>query len=314
MGKVYITDYIKNPSIEQRILGNQLTAEMDNEVEVVLVWHAKINNEFIDRYPNLKGVVRYGVGFDNVDVAYANSKGITVSNTPDYGTDEVSDTTIAMIMDLVRKTSYYHAHSRTFQTSWQENIHKRIKRNSDTKVGIVGAGRIGGSVILKCNALKFQTLFFDPYKPSGHEKMLNAKRNETLDELLAEADIISVHVPLNEETRNMINPDFIAQMKTGSILINTARGKILSELDILYKPLKEKHLEAVGLDVLPEEPPKDGLLISAWKNHEKWLWGRLIINPHTAYYSRQAYREMRLKAALNAKRIIEGKPPLNIIR
>lgn len=313
MSKVFITDYIDNPYIEKEILGNNLSYELNKSIEVLLVWHEYITKEYIDKLPNLKGIVRYGVGYDAIDIDYAKSKNIYVCNTPDYGTEEVSDTAIAMIMNIARGITRYDYRCRSYADTWQENTIKSIKRNSDYKIGVIGAGRIGGSVILKANALRFDTYFYDPYVPRGHEKMLNSKRVDTRKELLEDCDIISINCPLTAQTKGMINKSFIEKMKVGGSLVNTARGGIIEDIDVFYEPLKEGKLLNVALDVIPHEPPKNSLLISAWKNKENWLDGRFILNPHTAYYSDKAYFEMRQKAALNVKRILDGHKPYNIV-
>ena len=111
----------------------------------------------------------------------------------------------------------------------------------------------------------------------------------------------------------MIDDNFISNMKQDSILINTSRGEVIKDLDVIYKALKSKKLYGVALDVLPDEPPKDCDLIKAWKSHDKELAYRIIINPHTSYYTQESYVEMRVKAAENAKRMIEGIEPLNMI-
>lgn len=313
MSKVFITDYIDNPYIEKEILGNNLSYELNKSIEVLLVWHEYITKEYIDKLPNLKGIVRYGVGYDAIDIDYAKSKNIYVCNTPDYGTEEVSDTAIAMIMNIARGITRYDYRCRSYADTWQENTIKSIKRNSDYKIGVIGAGRIGGSVILKANALRFNTYFYDPYVPRGHEKMLNSKRVDTRKELLEDCDIISINCPLTAQTKGMINKSFIEKMKVGGSLVNTARGGIIEDIDVFYEPLKKGKLSNVALDVIPHEPPKNSLLISAWKNKENWLDGRFILNPHTAYYSDKAYFEMRQKAAINAKRILDGLEPFNIV-
>lgn len=311
--RVYITDYITNPDVEGKILGEELGERPNNKTEVLVVWHEHIDSEYIDRFPNLKGIVRYGVGFDNIDIDYARSKNIDVCNTPDYGTEEVSDTAMAMVLNITRGITRYDYLCRGYSDDWQENTIKTIKRTSEQKLGVIGAGRIGGSIILRANAQLFKTVFFDPYKPCGYEKMLGAERVNSLPELLAASDIISINAPLTDETRNLVNKGFVAKMKVGASLVNTARGQIIGDIDVFYEPLRDNHLNCVALDVLPEEPPKDSRLIRAWKSREKWLDGRLIINPHTAYYSEQALQEMRCKAATNAKRIIAGMMPLNIV-
>ncbi len=315
MNRVFITDKITDPYIEKEVLGDELSPEVHEDVEVLMVWHKKITNEFIDKFPKLKALVRYGVGYDVFqDLEYIKQKGIYASNTPDYGTEEVSDTAIAMIMNIARGITRYDYQCRDYKDgSWQANTFTNIKRTSDYKLGVIGAGRIGGSVILKANALRFQTYFYDPYLSSGTEKMLGAKRVESLDELLKTCDIISINCPLNAQTNALVDENFISKMKKGSSIVNTARGPIVKDLDVFYEPLKSGHLNCVNLDVLPSEPPKDGLMVNAWKAKESWLDGRFIINPHSAFYSDKAYFEMRQKAALNAKRVLDGKKPVNIV-
>jgi len=313
MSKVYITDYIDDPYIEKDLLKEDLSESLNKEIEVLLVWHEHITKEYIDNLPNLKAIIRYGVGYDSIDLNYAKSKNIFVCNTPDYGTEEVSDTAIAMIMNIARGISRYDYKCREYRDNWQENTIKSIKRNSDYKLGVIGAGRIGASVILKANALRFNTYFYDPYVPRGHEKMLDAKRVESLKELLKESDIVSINCPLSNETSSMINEEFIDNMKEDASFVNTARGGIIKDIDLFYEPLKSGKLSNVALDVIPHEPPKDSKLIDAWRAKEKWLDGRFILNPHTAYYSDKAYFEMREKATLNAKRILNNIKPYNIV-
>ena len=313
MNKVYITDYIENPDIERELLGDELSNEINDSIEIILVWHEKINKSFIDKLPNLKGIIRYGVGYDNIDLNYAASKNIIVCNTPDYGIDEVSDTAIAMILNISRGVSQYDFLSK-YQNNWQENTLKKLKRSSEYKLGIIGAGRIGGSVLLKAKSLGFKTFFYDPYTSRGHDKMLNAKQVNDLDELIEISDIISIHTPLTNETKGMVNEEFISKMKNSSSLVNTARGKIINDIDEFYTPLKTNKIYSLALDVLPDEPPKESKLISSWKGGEKWLGGRLLINPHTAYYSKESFQEMRTKASKNALRILKNMPPLNEIK
>ncbi|HCQ16046.1 MAG TPA: phosphoglycerate dehydrogenase family protein, partial [Cryomorphaceae bacterium] len=285
MAKIAITDYFDTPSAEEReILGDLVSVGPGPDTEVLLVWHDKIDASYVKDLPKLRGVQRYGVGFDNLDVDYLKSKGITCCNNPDYGVDEVSDTAMAFIMTISRGVFRYDAIARKLTDTWQENILPQIKRANQTKVGVIGAGRIGTSVLLKCQALGFQTVFFDPYKESGHEKVVRAKRVHSLDELLAEADIVSIHCPLSKATSGMVNQDFISAMKDGAALVNTARGGLVADLEVLHDNLKSGKLSFVYLDVIPQEPPADNMLIEAWRAQPDWLQGRLIINPHTSYF------------------------------
>lgn len=314
MSKVFITDYIDDPAIERDILKENLSVKLHKNIEVLLVWHERIDKTYIDKLPSLKGIVRYGTGYDNIDIKYTKTKGIYVCNNPDYGVEEVSDTTIAMITNIIRGVTRYDFLCRTYKNNWQENVIKSLQRTSNCVLGIIGAGRIGGSVILKAKTLRLQTIFYDPYKERGYEKLLGSNRVESMKELLKISDIVSIHTPLTDETESMVNEDFIVKMKTGASFINTARGKIVKDIDVFYKPLKSGHISNVALDVLPDEPPlRHSLLVSAWKKREAWLDGRLIINPHAAYYSIKAYLEMREKAASNVLRILNREKPYNIV-
>jgi C-terminal binding protein len=314
MPKVFITDYIEEQDIEREVLGDALASEPSDDVHVLLVWHERIDDEYCERLPQLRGVVRYGVGYDSLDLACLQRRGIVACNTPDYGTEEVADTALAMILNLARGVSRYDSLCRAYDDgSWQENTLPSVRRTSEVTLGVVGAGRIGGSVLLRAGALRFRTLFYDPYQPRGHEKMLGARRVESLEELLTESDVVSIHTPLTDETRGLVDARFVGAMKPGASFVNTARGAIVSDLEVFHEPIRTGRLAGVALDVLPEEPPPETPLLYAWRQREPWLDGRLIINPHTAFYSDAAYQEMRRKAAANALRILEGKVAFNVL-
>ena len=187
----WITDYITKPSVEEKILGKALSKEKSTEAKVLLVWHQKVNEEYLDQFPKLIGIVRYGVGYDNIDLKAIKKRNIFFCNNPDYGVDEVSDTTVAMIMNLVRGIHSYNSIAKGLKEEWQQQTLKTIKRTSNYSVGVIGAGRIGSSVLLKLNSLKFKTGFYDPYVYSGYEKILNAKRFSNLNTLLKNSDIVS---------------------------------------------------------------------------------------------------------------------------
>lgn len=310
---IYITDYVTNPDIEETILPG-LISQSKETAEVLLVWHQIIDAKYLIKFPKLKGVIRYGVGFDNIDFDAINHRNLFFCNTPDYGTDEVSDTAIGMIMVITRGIFRYDYFCRDYEeNSWQENTIEGLRRSSQLTIGVIGAGRIGGSIIKKAKAIGFDVLFFDPYKESGYEKMLGVGRVQTLDELLQLSDIVSINTPLTTETKGLVDKIFISKMKYGASLINTARGEILADVDDFIEPIKAGAIAGLALDVLPNEPPEDKGLISAWKCREAWLDGKLIINPHTSYYTIDSYEEMRRKAAINAKRILDGKTPYNLI-
>jgi len=313
MSIVAITDYFDKPEDEFEILGELVGNNVGIDTKVLLVWHEKIDKEYLKATPNLIGVQRYGVGYDNIDLAYLKSKGIILCNNPDYGTDEVADTAVSMILSIARGVYNYNFKAKKYYSSWQENVQKAIKRNNQTTIGIIGAGRIGGNVLMKCNALKFNTVFYDPYKERGYEKLINGKRLESMKELLEIADIVSIHTPLNQETKGIIDAQFIRRMKDGASIVNTARGGLFDDLDDLYNALYNNRLYSLAIDVLEIEPPVSCKLIDAWRDVNNDLQGRLIINPHTSYYSQSSIKEMRTNAARNALRMYRNETPYNII-
>ncbi len=311
MPKVLITDYVADPVYEKSVLGDDVALESDCDVQVLLVWRAKIDGTYMDRYPDLKAIIRYGVGTENIDFDAAAQRGLVVCNTPDYGVDEVALTAISFLLYFDRAIATYDLKARRHtQGSWQ-NTEKHLRRAGHSTVGCIGAGRIGSAFLLKARALGFNTVLYDPYKPSGYEKVLSAERVYSLEELLSVSDYVSIHVVLTEETAGMVDGAFIEQMKPGAILINTSRGQVFDGLDFLVEPLRSGRIGGVALDVLPQEPPGKGVLIDAWRGEESWVRGRVLINPHTGYYSQQAFQEMRTKAAQNALRILQGDSPLN---
>ena len=314
MGKVFITDYIKNPDIEKSILGKIAKNKQDPEIEILLVWHKKIDSEYLDNFPNVKLLIRYGVGCDNIDFHEIKKRGIMLCNTPDYGVDEVSDTSLAMLMNITRKLTHYDAISKKISDgSWQENIFKDIRRNSEIEVGIIGAGRIGSLFALKAKSVGFKVSIYDPYDNRGNEKILNVSRYDNLDELLKKSDVVSTNCILTDETKGMVNKKFIKKMKKGSSLINTARGAIIDNLDDFIEPIKSNMISNISLDVLPDEPPKKSILVDEWRKNKEWTIGKIIINPHSGYYSLQSYTEMRESASKNALRFLHKLRPYNIL-
>ena len=248
MKKIIITDYINKPNIEKRLLKNFeiICLNETNEKKfdkvifdafAILVWHAKITKRTISRLKKCKAIIRYGVGFDNIDLVACKKKGIPFANTPDYGTDEVSDTTIGFVLNMTRGINYYNYISKNLTNTWQENIKNNLRRSNKVKIGIIGVGRIGSSVLIKLGNIGFQCSFYDPYKDPGYEKVLNCKRYFDLDQLLTNSDVVSIHVPLTTETKGMINKNFINKMKNNSYLINTARGNLIDDLNDIYDAL-----------------------------------------------------------------------------
>jgi D-3-phosphoglycerate dehydrogenase len=312
---VGITDHVQPPfTVEREALGDGVefvALESADEstydgaalarLDALLVWRARITAKTVERLDNCRIVVRYGVGYDGVDTAAIKARGVPFCNTPDYGTEEVADTAAAMILGLQRKVGAYDTACRNAETGWQSPAQPPLKRSNAATLGVIGVGRIGTAVVNRMKPFGFRIIGYDPHQPSGHEKAVGYERAGSLDALLAEADIVTVHCPLSAETAGLIDAGFVARMKPGAYLVNTARGAILKDLDVVWDAFRSGHLAGAGLDVLPDEPPGDHPMIDAWRAFDPAVAGRIVINPHTAYYSESAWYEMRYKAAETAR-------------
>jgi phosphoglycerate dehydrogenase-like enzyme len=274
----------------------------------IVVYHeAVIDAATLARAPKLRIVVRAGVGFDNVDLAACGARGIAVCNTPDYGTTEVADHAIAMLLTLARRTASYDEMLRADPVGgWRFAAAPVVRRLRGSVFGVVGLGRIGTAAALRARAFGMEILFYDPFLPEGTELALGFSRARSLEALLASADIVSLHAPLTAETRGMIGAAAVAAMKPATILINTARGAICA-LDAIADGLRGGRLAAAALDVLPEEPPApDHPLIAAWRRGEAWIKGRLLLSPHAAFYSAAGFADLRRKSLETAIAYLRG--------
>ena len=236
------------------------------------------------------------VGFDNIDLRKWGGAGIPVCNVPDYGTQDVADHAFGLLLGLLKGINRYDNRLRREpKAAWQPMDHPLALRLSVAKLGLVGLGRIGTAMALRAKAFGLDVTFYDPYQSNGSELALNIKRVESLEALFAESDIVSLHAPLTQETRNMIGAPLFAKAKPGLVLINAARGEIV-DLDALHEALKSGQLGGAGLDVLPQEPANlKHKLIAAWHKEEDWLRDRLLITPHSAFYTPQSLYDMRTK-------------------
>ncbi len=306
---IAVTDHITNFSIEKEILGVHFENQLSSKTTIALVWHEKIDKEFLLKYPLIRAIVRYGVGYDNIDLEFCREKGIVVANTPDYGIDEVSDSAIAMILYLTRKIGRLETLAKENSNYWLgKELNLSMRRINQLSLGIVGLGRIGGSIAKKFLQFTNKISFYDPYLSNGYEKVYGVKRYQNLDELLRNSDIVSINTPLSSETRGMVNQEFLNGMKDGSYLINLSRGPIIENTNLILKSLISNKLEGYATDVWTEEPPlNDDELFNEWKISKNNLKGRIIVNPHTAYYSKEALYESRKKACETCLDIISNK-------
>ncbi len=257
-----------------------------------------------------KVVVQAGVGFNHIDIEACARRGIPVCNTPDYGTLEVADHTLALLLALVRGTTAYHHRLLRRDDAWStsELPMPPVRRLRGRTFGIVGLGRIGLAVAARARAFGMQVAFHDPYLAAGIEHSLGYARAGTLGELLAASDFVSLHCPLSPETARLIDDRAIAAMKRDAILINTSRGGTV-DIDALERGLRTGKLLAAALDVLPVEPlDRSHPLFAAWSREEAWLEGRLVLTPHAAFYTPESLADMRRLSMLAVVRFVrEGR-------
>ena len=195
----------------------------------------------------------------------------------------------------------------TLPAPWRRVFDPLIRRSGVQTFGIIGLGRIGTAVALRAKAFGFRVVFFDPYRPNGAELALGIARAATLEELLGQTDMLSVHAPLTPETRGMLGLPELSLLPAGAVVVNTARGPII-EIDALAKLLRAGHLAGVGLDVVPVEPPVEPVpeLIRAYRAREPWVEGRLIITPHSAFHDPEAWEDIRVKGAETMRAALLG--------
>ncbi len=247
------------------------------------------------------------VGFDNLDLAAWGALGVPVCNVPDYGTQEVADHAMALMLSLMKGITF---HTRELKQDprgkWRPALNPYGRRLSACVFGIVGLGRIGTAAALRAKAFGMDVVFYDPHLANGSDLAIGVRRVHSLQELFGQSDVVSLHLPLSSDTKKLINADVLAASKSGLILINTARGPII-DLDALHDALRRDVVQAVGLDVLPEEPANpEHPLIRAWADDEPWIDHRLLITPHSAFFTPESVYDMRYKAGEVALTYLRG--------
>jgi lactate dehydrogenase-like 2-hydroxyacid dehydrogenase len=319
--RILITDrHITNDGLEEKAAGPDIEIEaFDNPEDVtddawaradgiVTYRGTKAVMAALPKLQRARIVVRGGVGFDGLDLKSLGERGIAVCTVPDYGTTEVADHAISMMLALRRGLNHYEKRMRQDPSGlWRYVESPCIDRLRGRTFGVFGMGRIGLAAARRAAAFDMTVVFYDPMQPDGYELATGYKRLASAEELFETADNISIHSPLNDGTRGAINANLLGRMKETALVINTARGPIV-DLDALYDALKAGRPAGAGLDVLPQEPADTNHpLIKAYMADEPWLAGRLMISPHAAFYSPPGLQDLRFKAvATAAQRVRDG--------
>ena len=327
MQKVVITDFIADDlATERAALAGLATVEafdahhedefagrIDDAAAIMMYHNIRLTRQTIARLTNCRLIVRCGVGFDNVDHAYARERGIAVANVPDYGTEEVADSAIGMMLALTRGINQFNARLRDRPDPWMYHVFAPLHRLRGRTFAIVGLGRIGIAAAVRAKALGMDVAFYDPYRQDGFDKALGVRRVDSIEELFRQAFVLSLHCPLTTETRHLVNAASLELLPRGAYLVNTARGGVV-DTNAILAALVSGRLAGAAIDVLPQEPPSaDDPLLVAWRDRAHPAFERLIVNPHSAFYSEEGLLDMRVKGSDACRRALLGRPLRNVV-
>lgn len=248
--------------------GPEFAAALERAHGLVVRSATKVRADLLARAPELRVVGRAGVGVDNIDLASATKRGVAVLNAPAGNTVSAAELTLALILSMVRRVPEADASMR--RGTWDRSRLKGVELRGRT-LGLIGAGRIGGEVARRCRAFGMRVIAFDPYLTSERADELQIDRADDIGEVLGRADVVSLHVPLTDDTRGLIDAEAIASMKSGAFLVNVARGGVVDEA-ALAEALASGHLAGAALDVYVREPLEgDSALRTA---------PRMVLTPH----------------------------------
>ncbi len=293
------------------------------KAEVVTVFvNSMVDKAIIDALPELKLIITRSTGFDHIDVAYAQSKGITVCNVPAYGSRTVAEFTFALMLGLSRK-AFSAIEQIKFQKSWDVSEFEGFNLQGKT-LGVVGTGRIGLNVIQIAKGFDMKVVAHDAFPNQDKAQAYGFSYAASLEEVLAAADIVTLHVPATPETHHLINLENITKFKKGALLINTARGDVIDP-EALIKGLNEGYISGAGLDVLEgeHELKEEAELMSSnhlsfeklkvlLEDHELMNHPKVIVSPHVAFNTKEARAEIMATTMANLSAYLTNEPQ-NII-
>ncbi|NOZ23832.1 MAG: C-terminal binding protein [Planctomycetes bacterium] len=279
--------------------------EKIKDADLVVVNMAPMTERVIESLERCKTIIRHGIGYDNVDLDAATKKGIRVANIPDYCPDEVAEHAIELIFAATRKVFLMRdiLVDSSREGRWDfEPIYPIYSLKGKT-LGIVGCGRIGSRVLKKMSGFEMNIIVCDPYLSDERKKELGIEV-APFEQVLREADVITMHTPLTDETRGMIGETELRAMKETAFLINTSRGPVV-DLVALAKALREGWIAGAGIDVYEQEPPPLDM--------ELFQLGSAVLTPHLGWYSEESNWSIREKILEDMLRFIDGKPPRFVV-
>ena len=279
---------------------DQLIAAGKDAVALI-IGNVPITSRVLSHLPRCLAIVKPAVGVDNIDIDAATAAGICVANVPDYGTDEVATHAMALLLNAIRYVDAGVADVRA--GNWQPKPTYPIQRSAGRTLGIVGFGRIGRSVARKAAGFGWRRLAWDPYLD---EDEMRSRGVDPVDfeTLLAQSDFVTLHLPLTEETEGLIDAGVLAKMKPTAFLVNTARGPIVDSA-ALHQAVESGQIAGAALDVVDAEPPPP--------DHPLYRSNGILVTAHVAWYSEQAFDDLRVKAVQEVGRVLQGELPINLL-
>ena len=304
-----LTDIATVKALPDEIDPSQLSDDLCSKmVALVAAVQCEIDLEFLNRCPKLRIIVRFGMGVDNIDLEYAGRIGIVVCNVPNYGVEEVADTALSLILSLFRQTIIFNNNVssgleyRTFKDIITAGAPSR--RIHGKTLGLVGLGKTGLAVAQRAKAFGFIVAFHDPFLPSDWENTEGLERIDSLTDLIKMSDCLSLHCMLTEENKHMISESLLKLFKPDAFLVNVSRGPLVDEA-ALAKALREGRIGGAALDVHEEEP-------FSFKTSPLKDAPNLICTPHIAWYSKEAFDDLRSTSVKLVRHVLAGSDPTNI--
>ena len=285
-------------TVEDSDRSEVFTALDESVIAIIARGAVIIDGEMMDRAPSLKLIARTGVGYDTVSIPDATARGIPVAYTPGAMTRSVAEHAMSLIFSAFKKLAYWQ--NSLAHNDWNARYREKSRDLEQSRLGIIGYGRIGRQLRLLCSPLEMKVLADDPY--IDHSRYADDDVTFTdLEGVLKGSDVVSLHVPLNEETTGLINRENLRLVTPGTTLINTSRGRVIESLDVVYDALEEGLLGAAGLDVYPDEPPQT--------SHPIFSHPRAILTGHVAARSPLSQKRILLTMLKEVTAILEGKKP-----
>jgi D-3-phosphoglycerate dehydrogenase / 2-oxoglutarate reductase len=271
------------------------------EADALLVGTARIGTALLSAAPELRIVARYGIGLDNVGVEEATRRGVVVTNAPGFCREEVAEHVLALLLCLARGVHLYDRAVRA--GDWTRAGARTVRRVAGQTIGVVGFGAIGRTVAERAARIGMRVIVHDPVVADEAIRATGAEP-VTLDDLARRADVVTLHTPLTEETRGLVNERFLAAMKPTAHLINTARGALVDQ-EALQAALAEGRIAGAGLDTFVPEPLPAG--------HPLLESERALLTPHVAFYSEESVHDVRVRAARAVAEALAGERPAETV-